>query len=424
MKHVIILLFLFSTALDAQDSLNCNLLTKTDKEFWALNITVQNNYLFTTSPSTFSIIDISDIYNPILVYSDSLAREIWRVFVKNNLVFLAADLEGLIILDITNIESPQLVSKLNLNASIVEVVVKQNIAYLGAWGSAIILVDISDPENPVELSRIDKNIDYNIDDVWDIAVNGDLLFAATENTGLKIFDISDPYNLIELLTNIGHYEAETVAVKDSIVYVGTAGILAYNISNIEEPKSIFLLEGVYASDIFIEGNLAYCAFWNQLTVLDISNPTSLNVVGKYPLNAQPMSLYVLDKMAIIPQPGHGIYFVQYDETTNVNEISLNDSFILSQNFPNPFNPATTIEYQIPEHIQNNKSLIPSGVEGSLIELVVYDILGREVATLLNEKQKPGSYKIMFDGSSLSSGIYYYQLKTNDFVQVNKMILLK
>ena len=85
-------------------------------------------------------------------------------------------------------------------------------------------------------------------------------------------------------------------------------------------------------------------------------------------------------------------------------------FRLEQNYPNPFNPLTTINYQIPE-------------EG-LVKLVVYDVLGKEVSILLNEAKKSGSYKVEFDGSNLSSGIYFYKLIINNFVDTKKLVLLK
>jgi hypothetical protein len=85
-------------------------------------------------------------------------------------------------------------------------------------------------------------------------------------------------------------------------------------------------------------------------------------------------------------------------------------YSLSQNYPNPFNPSTTINYQIP---QSGK-----------VSLIVYDILGREVASLVNGFKSAGSYTITFNSSSLPSGIYFYQLKVNDFLFLKKMILLK
>jgi Secretion system C-terminal sorting domain len=108
-------------------------------------------------------------------------------------------------------------------------------------------------------------------------------------------------------------------------------------------------------------------------------------------------------------------------------------YSLSQNYPNPFNPTTTIKYQIPEstvmlnsfqHLNNSET--PKQVRGDIlnVKLIVYDILGREVVTLVNQKQKAGSYTITFDASKYTSGIYFYKLKTNDFVQTKKMMLLK
>ena len=83
---------------------------------------------------------------------------------------------------------------------------------------------------------------------------------------------------------------------------------------------------------------------------------------------------------------------------------------LDQNFPNPFNPSTTINYQISKP--------------GLVTLKVYDILGREIIALINENKVAGFYEINFDASKLSSGIYIYQLKSNNFVSSKKMILLK
>jgi len=86
------------------------------------------------------------------------------------------------------------------------------------------------------------------------------------------------------------------------------------------------------------------------------------------------------------------------------------TFNLNQNYPNPFNPVTIIRYQIPER--------------GFITLKVYDVLGNEVATLINEEKPTGSYYVEFDGSNLSSGIYYYRLSAGNFVATKKLILLK
>jgi len=95
-------------------------------------------------------------------------------------------------------------------------------------------------------------------------------------------------------------------------------------------------------------------------------------------------------------------------------------FELKQNYPNPFNPTTTIEYTIP-------SIIASGAKPSQqvnVTLKVYDILGREVATLVNEQQKKGRYKVVFNASKLSSGVYLYRLSAGNYSETKKMILIR
>ena len=85
-------------------------------------------------------------------------------------------------------------------------------------------------------------------------------------------------------------------------------------------------------------------------------------------------------------------------------------YSLSQNYPNPFNPTTSISYQIP-------------VAGN-VTLKIYDLLGREVATLVNEQKHIGSYEVKFNGRNLSSGMYLYQLRSGSFVETKKLILIK
>ena len=99
--------------------------------------------------------------------------------------------------------------------------------------------------------------------------------------------------------------------------------------------------------------------------------------------------------------------------TSVREIAgstLPGSFELKQNYPNPFNPTTRIGFQI--------------VAPGFVTLKVYDILGREVRTLVNEELKAGSYEKTFDASGLASGVYYYRIQAGDFAETKKLLLLR
>jgi len=112
--------------------------------------------------------------------------------------------------------------------------------------------------------------------------------------------------------------------------------------------------------------------------------------------------------------------VLYGDTvlTDVENISseIPASYALMQNYPNPFNPVTMIRFAIPmdSRLRGNDKVV----------LKVYDMLGREVRTLVNEMLEPGTYELRFDGSGLNSGVYFYRLTAGDFTETRKMVLLK
>jgi hypothetical protein len=83
---------------------------------------------------------------------------------------------------------------------------------------------------------------------------------------------------------------------------------------------------------------------------------------------------------------------------------------LEQNYPNPFNPSTTIKYELPR--------------ASQVTLSVFDILGREVSVLVNERKNAGSHEVKFDGSALASGVYFYRIHAGDYVATKKLLLMK
>ena len=101
----------------------------------------------------------------------------------------------------------------------------------------------------------------------------------------------------------------------------------------------------------------------------------------------------------------------YIPVTGVDDKNIEPvSFTLNQNYPNPFNPATIISWEMPVR--------------SFITLKVYDVLGNEITTLVNEEKPAGKYEINFDANNLSSGVYYYRITTGNFTQTNKMILIR
>ena len=139
---------------------------------------------------------------------------------------------------------------------------------------------------------------------------------------------------------------------------------------------------------------------------------SWNAVNTGLLNSQVFALASSSSNLLAGTNGSGVWKRPLSEITGVDDANtkLPNEFSLSQNYPNPFNPSTTISYELP-------------ISG-FVNLKIYDLLGREVATLVNKEQQKGNYQVSFDGSKLSSGVYYYRLQAGDFIQTKKMILIK
>ncbi len=140
-------------------------------------------------------------------------------------------------------------------------------------------------------------------------------------------------------------------------------------------------------------------FLNSIVIKNKSSVTN------YPAGSLSGSIYI-----------DGIQVYNYNQVTGIKDKKpqLVNNYKLFQNYPNPFNPSTTIKYQIPKD--------------GFVFLKIYNIIGQEVATIVNQFKKAGSYEINFDASSvtggLSSGIYFYTLKSGDFTKTNKFVLLK
>jgi len=142
------------------------------------------------------------------------------------------------------------------------------------------------------------------------------------------------------------------------------------------------------------------------------------------------AIHAKDK-ALIPQFARSPETDYYELSYDPNPVSVGQekemvySFFLSQNYPNPFNPSTKIKYSIPSVI------LRQAQSDILVTLKVYDVLGNEIATLINEAKTAGEYEIQFDGTGFPSGIYFYQLRATpsggqagSYVETKKMVLLR
>jgi hypothetical protein len=112
--------------------------------------------------------------------------------------------------------------------------------------------------------------------------------------------------------------------------------------------------------------------------------------------------------------------IKYSQPNSIKKISTEvpSEFNLSQNYPNPFNPSTKIKFDIPDFP------LMKGARGMSVRLTIYDLLGREVATLVHEPLQPGTYEVEFDGTNYPSGVYFYRLTAGNYTNTKKLVLLK
>ncbi len=192
-------------------------------------------------------------------------------------------------------------------------------------------------------------------------------------------------------------------VVENLVYAGTNGILNHKhvMRKIYNPQgtsfTVNLNETVEQSAI-----IALNGSWNK---------DSLKIV-----------VFLQDKNTKEVYQTAAMNFADFIPTSISDEEKLPKKFELAQNYPNPFNPTTTIKYSIPSPL--NPPFTKGGNTGGSVSLKVYDILGREITTLVNKQQASGIYEINFDASNLNNGIYYYQLNYNGLKQTRRMILIK
>ncbi len=149
---------------------------------------------------------------------------------------------------------------------------------------------------------------------------------------------------------------------------------------------------------------------------DLPNPSTYRIVVSAIDNVGSRSP-INEKYAYFRTAPNGEYdlkvFTIITDIDNYTDNLLPERFELKQNYPNPFNPITKIKYSIPSDRINK-----------MVRLVIYDILGEVISTLVDEYQKPGNYEVEFDATNLSSGVYFYELRSGDFRKVRKMILLR
>jgi hypothetical protein len=253
--------------------------------------------------------------------------------------------------------------------------------------------------------------------VWSLAVLGNNIFAG----GGGVY-ISSNNGTSWTLTALNGLYVYALATLGNNIYAGTDSGVYLSTNNGNNWSQIGLQNQLIAS-VATSGNNIFVGAYNYGGVyLTTNNGVNwiLKDQGLDPYAS--VEAFVVANNYIFSGANDCYYSIwrrSYSEIIGVQNISseIPSGFSLYQNYPNPFNPMTKIKFDIPQ------SVILSGAK-NLVVLKVYDILGKEIQTLVNEQLQPGSYEVLFDGSNLSSGIYFYTLIAGDYKETKKLVLLK
>jgi hypothetical protein len=224
---------------------------------------------------------------------------------------------------------------------------------------------------------------------WEIIIEGHLIYQIIEDTSLNVYALASNGLMVS------EDEGETWITRNI-------------------PSSDFIASD-YSGRIYIGNN-------NGLTFSTDKGITWFNIPNSG-LQLGINDIVINENNRIYVATDHGVYFGEADSlVVSIKEIEPVETFTLSQNYPNPFNPSTKIKFTIPS------VTLRQAQSDNWVTLKVYDILGNEIAILVNEEKQPGTYEVEFNPESSikypASGIYFYQLKTGTYIETKKMVLIK
>lgn len=298
----------------------------------------------------------------------------------------------------------------------------------------VCVVDITDPENPVKLGS------WTTRYVHDCRVIDDTIYAANiSDERVSIINATNKNSLTSVTSFVNlpgsgpHNTALTTNKKRLFVTdeIGTAPHLlkVWNIENLSNITYVTNWQptGITTSivhNIEIYGNYGIIAHYSAgVRIIDISNPDAPTEVAWYDTypsnNAESYNgcwgVYMFPSQKIIASDRQtGLYVlrasISLTGTGNNSSAIVPGKFSLEQNYPNPFNPSTSIRYSL--------------IKSELITLKIFDILGNEVSTLVNERQDAGVYNVNFNAVNLPSGNYFYRINAGDYQETKLMTLIK
>jgi hypothetical protein len=260
-------------------------------------------------------------------------------------------------------------------------------------------------------------LSLNNQTVRSMAVNGNNVYVGTGNNPLAGVYLSTDNGISWAQTSLNDQFVGALLVNGNNIYAGTSQPALYVSTNNCATWTQTSLNSSYVYSLAKSGNNIFVGTYNTGIYASTDNGASWlqRNEGLTISNTLVGTLCLLNNFifaGIGTGGAMGVFRRPLSEFTGIKPISneVPNKFILSQNYPNPFNPSTKIKFALPN--------------SSFAKLVVYDALGRELETLVNEQLNSGTYEVNWIASNYPSGVYFYTLRSNGFSQTNKMLLIK
>jgi choice-of-anchor B domain-containing protein len=306
---------------------------------------------------------------------------------------------------------------------------------VGTSSGGIHILDLSDPVNPVQTAYYSAS-GY----VHDVYVWNDTAYASTGSTYdlVNLSNKSNPELINKSAALPGIYAHSGWLTENKRYFIACEEFNQRDIMvwDLQDRSTWNLVVSSWempgaspVHNVFVLGDYAHISYYKDgYVVLDISDPTNPKLAGHYDTyqgtgggtydGAWGVYPYLPSGNILVSDMTSGLYILRFTPpVTNVkNTNQFPTEFLLEQNYPNPFNPSTKIRFQIPEFENSNNT--------GLVLLKVYDVLGNEISTLVNEIKPAGKYEVTFDALNLPSGVYLARLSAGNFNQTIKMSLTK
>jgi hypothetical protein len=376
-------------------------------------IIAENNYAYLiTADSGLVIYDASVPLQPIRTgYCNPTGQEVSMV-IDGNYAYLAESVYGVSIVDILNPSNPTIVGSCVAQGDVRDILVQGNYAYTAARINGMGVIDISDRANPHVVGT--WYIAYS--DARGIIVHGQYAYLADYHWGLIILDVANPTMPQEVTRIFDSIPAYNVFVDNNCAYLakGDSGIFIYDITEPGAPIPTGRYQTIgSAYNLKVIGSYAYIVdrFYRGnggIEVVNVQNPANPTLVSHF-YSEQALNISLSGNKIFIAN-GYSVIILRFNSSEIEEFAIIPNTFSLSPNYPNPFNSATTIRYNLPTE--------------SSVMIDIYDILGRKVQTLLAVKEQAGVHQVNWNAADLPSGAYFARLKAGEQTKSMKMMLMK